>query len=281
LNKAETPSLSIIIPVYQAEGHIGHFITEIISTLPFGHLEIICVDDSSTDNTWSEITQLSIKDERIKPFRLKKNVGQHRALLYGISQARMEYILTIDDDMLHNLDGILRFVRSAILLKKQLIYARFNRKYEAGWRTTASNSLTQLLKNFSPLIEGASQIRLISREVQVQLSQQPLDRFVFLDCLLPQLTSEIGFTDFDYNPNSASRYSFSQLVSMSSQIVLHYTNLPFFLLLLFGSTLLSLGLWIPFYPLCIGGLIIIFAKKIVHKLRRVSNRKLTRLELAA
>jgi glycosyltransferase involved in cell wall biosynthesis len=279
LNSAETLGLSIIIPTYQAAGHIRQFIQGLINLLPFEQIEIICVDDASTDATWSELNQLKVKEPRIKSFRLKTNVGQHRAILYGISQARLEYTLTLDDDMLHQLDEVLHFVRSAIAMDSDLVYGRFIRKYEARWRATASNSLTLLLKKYSPLIEGASQVRLINRKVRIQLSQQPINRFVFIDCVLPRLTSDIRFIDFDYSSNSVSRYSFKRLSSMTFQIFLHYTNFPNAIPLLLGSILVCVGLWIPYYPLCMGLVTIVFAKDIVHKMRRISNGKLRTLEL--
>lgn len=85
--------LSIIIPVYNAEKYICALLAPILST--DYDLEVICVDDGSTDNSVSVIKEY--KDGRVKVFS-KRNEGAYKAWQYGLRQSRGDYIVILDSD---------------------------------------------------------------------------------------------------------------------------------------------------------------------------------------
>ena len=64
--------VSVIIPVYNSEKYIYECLNSVINQT-YKNLEIICIDDSSTDNSVKIIK--SIGDKRIKLIRLKENNG--------------------------------------------------------------------------------------------------------------------------------------------------------------------------------------------------------------
>ena len=68
--------------------------------------EIILIDDGSSDQSWNVIKQLKLKNPDIVGVKLRKNFGQHNALLCGVNLADANYIATIDDDLEQNPDDI-------------------------------------------------------------------------------------------------------------------------------------------------------------------------------
>lgn len=89
------PLISIIIPTYNRENTIERAIRSAsIQTYP--NLEIIIVDDASTDNTKDKVKQ--IKDKRIVYLSHKTNKGASTARNTGIKKARGEYIAFLDSD---------------------------------------------------------------------------------------------------------------------------------------------------------------------------------------
>ena len=88
--------LSIIIPAYNIESYIGRCL-ESLSVQTYKNLEIIVVDDGSTDNTLSIIKEYCNKDNRIKVIH-KKNEGVSVARLTGMKKASGEYIGFVDGD---------------------------------------------------------------------------------------------------------------------------------------------------------------------------------------
>lgn len=92
--------ISVIIPVYNAENEISFAIDSIINqSIGFDNIELIIVDDASTDSTKSIINQYQNKYENIKLIELENNSGlpgKPRSL--GIDNVTSEYIIFLDSD---------------------------------------------------------------------------------------------------------------------------------------------------------------------------------------
>lgn len=88
--------LTIIIPVYNVENYLTECLNSIINQT-LNDIEIICVNDGSTDNSPNILKEYSKKDKRIKIIT-KKNGGQATARNLGIKEAQGEYIAFVDAD---------------------------------------------------------------------------------------------------------------------------------------------------------------------------------------
>lgn len=89
------PTISIIMPIYNA----GKYIAESLDsacTQTIDNIEIICVDDCSTDNSVEVIN--SYNDDRIHLFTMDKNSGAGPARNRGIAEAKGEFIAFLDPD---------------------------------------------------------------------------------------------------------------------------------------------------------------------------------------
>ncbi|MBP3441896.1 MAG: glycosyltransferase family 2 protein [Clostridia bacterium] len=93
--------VSVIIPVYNLEDYIEHCIKSILSQT-YKNIEVICVDDGSTDSSAQVIGELLKSDSRIR-YIYQENAGVSAARNKGLESARGEYIMFIDgDDYMHN-----------------------------------------------------------------------------------------------------------------------------------------------------------------------------------
>lgn len=94
----EDELVSILIPVYNRENLVGETIDSAMSQT-YKNLEIIIVDNCSSDGTWRLLTNYSAKDPRIKIFQNKKNVGPVKNWKICLDYARGKYskILFSDD----------------------------------------------------------------------------------------------------------------------------------------------------------------------------------------
>ena len=93
----EDPKVSIIIPVYNTEKHLRQCLNSLVSQT-ITEIEIICVDDGSTDNSLTIIKEYNEKDDRIIYFSMIKNSGSGLARNEGIKRAKGEYISFVDAD---------------------------------------------------------------------------------------------------------------------------------------------------------------------------------------
>ena len=93
------PLVSVIVPVWNGADCLEACLKSIQAQAVEG-MEIIVVDDGSTDGTWTLLQRLSAQDERIRPFR-QDNAGVSQARNAGLSYCRGRYIRFVDaDDLL-------------------------------------------------------------------------------------------------------------------------------------------------------------------------------------
>lgn len=89
--------VSVIIPVYNSELFLEDTLMSVLNQT-YSNIEIICVDDKSTDGSSEIINRLSNKYEMIKVIYLEKNSGVSVARNIGIKNARGRYIAFLDSD---------------------------------------------------------------------------------------------------------------------------------------------------------------------------------------
>ena len=69
------PKISILIPAYNVENYIDECLESVLNQ-SLSDIEIICVDDASTDDTLSILRNYEEKDKRVKIYFHKENKGQ-------------------------------------------------------------------------------------------------------------------------------------------------------------------------------------------------------------
>lgn len=92
----DMPLISVIVPVYNVDRYIGECLTSLINQT-YTNLEIICVDDGSSDNSGVICDQYAAHDKRIKVFH-QKNKGAGAARNFALKHVQGKYIGFIDSD---------------------------------------------------------------------------------------------------------------------------------------------------------------------------------------
>lgn len=91
------PIVSIIVPCYNVEAFIDECLTS-LTNQTLRDIEIICIDDASTDNTLTKLNEWRDRDPRIVVIHQDKNQRQGAARNRGIAIAKGEYIGFVDSD---------------------------------------------------------------------------------------------------------------------------------------------------------------------------------------
>mgnify|MGYP005989898629 CR=1 FL=1 len=91
------PLISIILASYNAEKYIEEAIDSIINQT-YDNLEIIIVDDCSTDDTWKILEKYANNDNRIRLYRNKENSKLPFSLNFAINKANGKYLARMDAD---------------------------------------------------------------------------------------------------------------------------------------------------------------------------------------
>ena len=96
-NPSGNPKISIIIPVYNGEAFLQETLIS-IQNQDFKDIEIIIIDDKSTDNSTILIKELMKTEPRISFYQNEENKGPLYTKKKGILAAKGKYVMIIDDD---------------------------------------------------------------------------------------------------------------------------------------------------------------------------------------
>ena len=224
---ADAPHLSIVIPVYKSENLLAGTVHELIATLEGSPFEVVLVDDGSPDRSWEVIEGLCAADHRVKGIRLYKNHGQHQAVVAGMSQARGEWIVTMDDDGQNPPTEIKTLLDEAE--EHDVVFGRFRSKRANGVRRLGTRAVRWLnVKVFGmPEDFHVSNFRLIRRDVAERiLSDQTGFPYVTGQSLLHSARPSWTFVEHRPRPDGTSNYTLSRIAALLLNILFAYSVWP-------------------------------------------------------
>jgi glycosyltransferase involved in cell wall biosynthesis len=115
--------VSVIIPIYNVEKYVGKCLDSVVNQT-LKNIEIICVNDGSTDNSLRILEEYSQKDRRINIIN-KKNKGASWARKTGLNAAKGEFIAFVDSDDWVESDTFEKMYENAIQNNSDLVMLNF------------------------------------------------------------------------------------------------------------------------------------------------------------
>lgn len=115
------PKVSVIIPIYNVEEYIQNCLESIVNQT-FKDIEILCVDDASTDKSVNVVTNYMKNDDRIKLIRLSLNSGPGVARNTALAVSEGEYISFIDPDDYVERDYIENLYDTALKYDSDMVF---------------------------------------------------------------------------------------------------------------------------------------------------------------
>ena len=102
-NRPQTPSVSVVLPVYNEKDSLRSLrdaLRQVTERSPdIGILQIIFVDDGSTDGSWPIIAEMAVEDRNVTGIKLRRNFGKAAALDVGVHEAKTDIVITMDADL--------------------------------------------------------------------------------------------------------------------------------------------------------------------------------------
>ena len=128
------PLVSVIMPVYNAEKYLDRSISSVINQT-YDNLEILLIDDCSTDNSYNILKEYAKKDKRIKVFHNQENQHVSETRNVGIRNSTGKYLYFIDSDDFIDNDYIEHLVNTAekenadVVVNPNIYIIKYQKKY--------------------------------------------------------------------------------------------------------------------------------------------------------
>ncbi len=151
----ERPTLSVVVPAYNERATI-HAALRRVLTAPVDSIEIVVVDDGSTDGTRELLTRGVALDPRVRVILHDKNRGKGAALRTGFSEARGRFVVVQDADLEYDPSDFAQLLEPLMAGHADVVYGS---RFAGGgahrvlyywhsvanqWLTTVSNMVTDL-----------------------------------------------------------------------------------------------------------------------------------------
>lgn len=241
-------TLSIVVPVYRSAAILPRLVEAIAAEMRdeslSGSFELILVNDCSPDNSWQVIRKLAETNAFIKGITLRRNVGQHNAIMAGLHHVNGEYVVLMDDDLQHPPSAIADILR-ALADGYDVCYTNYLNRQHAAWKKLGSqfNDWMATLLLGKPKGLYLSSFKGLRREIVDEIVQYD-GPYTYIDGLILDVTRSITTVDIEHQARfeGESNYTFARLLSLWMKMATSFSVFPLRLATYAGFALAALSL---------------------------------------
>lgn len=231
MSKECRPDLSVVMPVYkcgQALAELHARLTKVTAELSLTY-EIIMVDDGCPDAGWSNISDLSKKDDHVIGIKLSRNFGQAIAIAAGLAESKGDHVLVMDADLQDPPEAI-PILWNKAMEGSPLVFGRRTEEHQSAPRTLAGKlyfSFLRLISSHS-IDPNYGTFTLMSRDVVEEYLRfkEPNRHFLFIlywlgfdSCDVEYARHKRGIGKSSYSLLSLMRHSFQGVLFYSQSLI--------------------------------------------------------------
>lgn len=255
------PLLSIVAPAYNEQDVLPAFHHELMKVLDGLEnefvIEVIYVDDGSSDATPGIITRLALEDARVRYLLLSRNFGHQAALTAGLEFAQGDIVVSMDSDLQHPPEVILSLIAEWRKGNDIVLTIREDHQSLGYFKRLSSKFFYLLMRSMSgmDIRQAAADFRLMSRMSLNALLAMP-ERHRFLRGMVHWLGYSRSEVYFVAPPRFAgkSKYTVFKMLQLARDGLLSFSRVPLHAALLTAggalglSGLLSFCAWLKWHP---------------------------------
>jgi len=211
-----------------------------------GSHEIVLVNDGSADDSLAVCRELCQKTETaLTIVNLARNFGEHNAVMAGLSEARGEYIVNMDDDLQNPPEEVVSLFRYCKDNGYDVVYGYYEKKRHSFFRNLGSRFTNYCA---DVLLDKPKGLYLSSfRCMNAFLAESILSHkgpFPYIDGLIMQVTANIGRLKVEHlsRADGRSNYTLRRLVHLYFSMFLNHSVTPLRIGTMTGAVMALLGL---------------------------------------
>lgn len=239
------PQVSLVVPVFNEEICIRHSLKQMISAVSdfADRVELLVVDDGSTDDTPVTLSQVADADPRIRPLYFTRNFGKEAAIYAGLSAARGDCAVVLDADLQHPpslIPEMLTYWQKGFYVVEAI---RTKRSRENFFSRINARLFYWLFNRLAGIdITGQCDFKLLDRKIIDTYLALP-ERRRFFQGLVQWSGYPAARIPFDVLPsnNRRSRWAFPRLVRYAIDNITSFSSIPLHIVSLLGFVTLVCG----------------------------------------
>lgn len=238
--------LSVVIPVYNAEASIEALVEKLHAELGELKFEVVLVNDSSRDASERICEQIASARPNVTFVSLRKNFGEHNAVMCGLTFSKGQYAVIIDDDFQNPPSEIIKLLNE---IKKgyDVVYSYYEEKKHNLFRNLGS-MLNDRAANWllgKPRDLYLSSFKIIRKEVITEILKYD-GPAPYIDGLLLRSTNNISsvLVRHDARTQGRSGYTIKKLVSLYLNMFINFSVMPLRVFTVLGVVTFLLGLFL-------------------------------------
>jgi len=246
-------TLSIVVPVYRSAPILPELVEQIHAEMVkeglADNFELLLVSDASPDNSWQVIQNLSQTHPFIKGISLRRNFGQHNAIMAGLNHVSGKFVVLMDDDLQHPPHAIGDMLR-ALQEGYDVCYTHYLNRQHAVWKKLGSQFndwvATHLLGKPAGLY--LSSFKGLRREIVDEVIRYD-GPYAYVDGLILDVTRSITTIDIEHGARheGEGNYNFSRSIGLWLKMATSFSVLPLRLASFAGFALAGLSLLMILY----------------------------------
>ncbi len=227
-------SVSIVVPVYSGKNYLQKLV-DCISKVknewanndyPIEILELIFVDDDSKDGS-KEVMEKLQENDWVSVITLSKNYGQHPATVAGISHSSGDWIVTMDEDLQHHPEEIIKMLKKCVEDGSDILYVKSDKAvHQSYFRDLTSKYYKKLIQKLTgnKNISNFNSFRLIRGSI-ARNAAAVVGHESYLDVVLSWFSNKVSIykttlEDQRYIETGESGYNLSSLLSHARRMLM-------------------------------------------------------------
>lgn len=240
--------LSIVVPVYRSAPILPQLVEQIYAEMRkeglSSNFELLLVNDASSDNSWQVIQSLAASHPFVRGISLRRNFGQHNAIMAGLNYAGGDFIVLMDDDLQHPPHAIGDMVRT-LSEGYDVCYTNYLNRQHAAWKKLGSQFNDWVATHLLGKPKGLylSSFKGLRKEIVQEVIRYD-GPYAYVDGLILDVTRSIATIDIEHQERheGEGNYNLRRSISLWLKMATSFSVLPLRLATYAGFALAALSL---------------------------------------